>query len=50
MKTRPKGAGSIPLEREPADGVARLRLGSYEFKKKGFPASICAIPTISQLP
>ena len=35
MKTRPKGAGSIPLEREPADGVARLRLGSYEFKKKG---------------
>jgi len=35
MKTRPKGAGSIPVEREPADGVARLRLGSYEFKKKG---------------
>ena len=35
MKTRPKGAGNIPLEREPADGVARLRLGSYEFKKKG---------------
>jgi hypothetical protein len=29
---------------------ARVRLGSYEFKKKGFPASICAIPTISQLP
>ena len=35
MKTRPKGAGSIPVEREPAGGVARLRLGSYEFKKKG---------------
>lgn len=35
MKTRPKGAGSIPLEREPANGAARLRLGSYEFKKKG---------------
>ena len=34
MKTRPKGAGSIPVEREPAGG-ARLRLGSYEFKKKG---------------
>src|SRR5215468_7720907 len=35
MKTRPKGAGSIPVEREPADGVARLRLGSFEFRKKG---------------
>jgi len=35
VKTRPKGAGSIPVEREPAGGVARLRLGSYEFKKKG---------------
>src|SRR5215470_9574536 len=33
--TRPKGAGGIPVEREPADGVARLRLGSFEFKKKG---------------
>ena len=35
MKTRPKGAGGIPVKREPADGVARLRLGSFEFKKKG---------------
>jgi len=35
VKTRPKGAGGIPVKREPADGVARLRLGSFEFKKKG---------------
>ena len=39
---RPKGGGGrsktasrIPIEREPAGGVARVRLGSYEFKKQG---------------
>lgn len=39
---RPKGGGGrskiasrIPIEREPAGRVARVRLGSYEFKKKG---------------
>jgi inward rectifier potassium channel len=42
LKTPPKGGGGrskidscIPIEREPGDSVARLRLGSYEFKKKG---------------
>ena len=42
MKTRPKGAGGrskiasgIRIEREPDENVARVRLGSYEFKKKG---------------
>jgi inward rectifier potassium channel len=42
LKTRPKGGGGrskiascIPIEREPADSGARVRLGSYEFKKKG---------------
>ena len=28
-------ASRIPIEREPAGRVARVRLGSYEFKKKG---------------
>jgi len=32
--------------REPGEKVARVRLGTYEFKKKGFRALICAIPTI----
>jgi hypothetical protein len=32
---RSKIASCIPIEREPAGGVARVRLGSYEFKKKG---------------
>jgi hypothetical protein len=39
---RPKGGGGrskiasrIPIEREPAGRVARVRLGSYEFKEKG---------------
>jgi hypothetical protein len=42
LKTRPKGGGGglrfvsyIPIEREPADRMTRVRLGSYEFKKKG---------------
>ena len=39
---RPKGGGGrskiasrIPIEREPAGGMARVHLGSYEFKKQG---------------
>ena len=39
---RPKGgsggskiASRIPIEREPAGGMARVHLGSYEFKKQG---------------
>jgi len=39
---RPKGGGGrsktasrIPIEREPTSGVARVHLGSYEFKKQG---------------
>ena len=32
---RSKIASRIPIEREPADSGARVRLGSYEFKKKG---------------
>ena len=43
LKTRSKGRGScsagidslIPRESEPSEKVARVRLGSYEFKKKG---------------
>jgi inward rectifier potassium channel len=30
-----KIASRIPIGREPADGAARVRLGSYEFQKKG---------------
>jgi inward rectifier potassium channel len=32
---RLKIASCIPIEREPTNNMARLRLGSYEFKKKG---------------
>jgi inward rectifier potassium channel len=32
---RSKIASCIPIERDPADAAARLRLGSFEFKKKG---------------
>jgi inward rectifier potassium channel len=37
LKTLPKGRADprIPIEREPGEKVARVRLGSYEFKKKG---------------
>jgi inward rectifier potassium channel len=43
VKTRPKGNGGcldgldsrVPIEREPGEGAARVRLGSYEFEKKG---------------
>ena len=42
LKTRPKGSAGrskfgsrIPIERTPADRAARVRLGSYEFQKKG---------------
>ena len=36
----------IPIEREPGEEAARVRLGSYEFKKRASRASICVIPTI----
>jgi Ion channel len=43
LKTRPKGRADspagidplIPIEAEPSEKVARVRLGSYEFRKKG---------------
>jgi len=43
LKTRPKGGGRrsagldprVPIEREPGGGAARVRLGSYEFQKRG---------------
>src|SRR3984893_9236551 len=37
LKTLPKGRVDprIPMEREPGGKVARVRLGSFEFKKKG---------------
>jgi hypothetical protein len=44
LKIRPKGRADrsagieprIPIEGGPGEKVARVRLGSYEFKKKGF--------------
>jgi AhpD family alkylhydroperoxidase len=40
LKLRPKGrvdgsAGRIPIEGDPGEKEARVRLGSYEFRKKG---------------
>jgi hypothetical protein len=43
LKTRPKGRADrsvgidpgIPMEGEPGEKLARVRLGSYEFRKKG---------------